>query len=97
VCAAVDAGADALALVANFPDYEDPKELAAYSGGSGLDSSAGAEAVISHLVTGDIGVPRSHAPALPPLDADPAVARTLGAPPTMCIQSRIKKSFCQFY
>jgi hypothetical protein len=68
---AVDAGADALALVASFPDDEDPKALAAYRAGSGVDAIAGAEALISNLITREIGVPCAHAPALPTLDADP--------------------------
>ena len=67
-------GADAFAVVAQFPDGEDEEALAAYRAGSGVDAVAGAEAVISHLVTREIGVPCAHAPALPPLDADSHVS-----------------------
>jgi hypothetical protein len=72
--AAVNAGADALAVVANFPDDEDSDALAAYRAGRCIGPIAGAEAVISHLVTREIGVPCAHAAVLPPLDADPSVA-----------------------
>jgi hypothetical protein len=40
----------------------------------GIDPIAGAEAVISHLDTREIGVPCAHASALPPLNADSSVA-----------------------
>lgn len=66
-------GCDALAVVAAFPD-EDADALADYRAGTGVDAIAGAEAVISHLVTRALHIPCAHAPGLPPLDADPALA-----------------------
>jgi Protein of unknown function (DUF3326) len=45
----------------------------------GIDPIAGAETVISHLDTREIGVPCAHASALPPLDADSSVAQKSAA------------------
>lgn len=70
----IDAGCDAIAVVAEFPDDEDPTQLADYRAGNGVDAIAGAEAVISHLMTRELGVPCAHAPSLPPLDVDPTVS-----------------------
>lgn len=67
------AGAGAVAVAAQFPD-EDDAALADYRAGAGVDAIAGAEAVISHLVTRELGVPCAHAPALPPLDVDESVS-----------------------
>jgi Protein of unknown function (DUF3326) len=64
---------DAIAVVGQFPD-EDEDALAEYRAGDGVDAIAGAEAVISHLVTRELGVPCAHAPALPPLDVDETVS-----------------------
>jgi hypothetical protein len=65
------AGATAIAVVARFPDDPDREALAAYRAGSGVDALAGAEAVISHLLSRELGVPCAHAPALSPLPLDP--------------------------
>ena len=65
------AGATAIAVVARFPDDPDSAELAAYRQGSGVDVLAGAEAVISHLLSLELGLPCAHAPALSPLPLDP--------------------------
>lgn len=65
------AGATAIAVVARFPEDPDSKALAAYRGGSGVDGLAGAEAVISHLLTRHLGLPCAHAPALSPLALNP--------------------------
>lgn len=70
----VDSGCDAIAIVARFPDDEDQQQLADYRSGSGVDAIAGAEAVISHLVSREFGVPCAHAPALEPLDVDQSVS-----------------------
>ncbi|HEY9689140.1 MAG TPA: DUF3326 domain-containing protein [Coleofasciculaceae cyanobacterium] len=60
---AIAAGAEAIAVVARFPDEE--SDLAtAYRQGRGVDPIAGAEAVISHLVVREFGIPCAHAPAL---------------------------------
>lgn len=76
---AVRAGADAIAVVARFPEDEADDEAAAqtlqnYRQGQGVDPLAGAEAVISHLVVRTLGVPCAHAPALDPLPLDPSVS-----------------------
>jgi hypothetical protein len=70
-------GADAIAVVARFPDDEDEADLETlhnYRLGQGVDLVAGAEAVISHLVVRTFGVPCAHAPALSPLPLDSAVS-----------------------
>ena len=78
-----EAGATAIAVVARFPDDAGSAELAAYRAGSGVDALAGAEAVISHLLSDHLGMPCAHAPALLPLALDPdldprAAAEELG-------------------
>jgi len=65
------AGATAIAVVARFPDDPQSQALAAYRGGMGVDTLAGAEAVISHLLTRHLGIPCAHAPALGALAPDP--------------------------
>jgi hypothetical protein len=65
------AGASAIAVVARFPEDPESEALAAYRGGSGVDGLAGAEAVISHLLTRHLGIPCAHAPALSPLELNP--------------------------
>ena len=68
-----DAGASAIAVVARFPDDAGSVALAAYRGGGGVDALAGAEAVISHLLSDHLHLPCAHAPALSPLPLDPAL------------------------
>lgn len=71
----VAAGCEAIAVVAKFPDEEeDETQLAEYRAGNGVDAIAGAEAVISHLVTRHCGVACAHAPSLAPLDVDECVS-----------------------
>lgn len=65
------ARADAIAVVARFPDDTGSEALQAYRHGQGVDPLAGAEAVISHLVVRTFQVPCAHAPALMPLPLDP--------------------------
>ena len=65
------AGATAIAVVARFPEDPGSEALAAYRQGSGVDALAGAEAVISHLLSQKLGLPCAHAPALSPLPLDP--------------------------
>uniref|UniRef100_A0A7S1TAC4 DUF3326 domain-containing protein n=1 Tax=Compsopogon caeruleus TaxID=31354 RepID=A0A7S1TAC4_9RHOD len=67
-----DMQCDAIAVVVNFPD-EDEDMLESYRSGQGVDPIAGAEAVISHLLTRELQVPCAHAPALPPLPVSAAV------------------------
>lgn len=68
-----DAGATAIAVVARFPEDPASAALAAYRAGSGVDALAGAEAVISHLLTQHLGLPCAHAPALSPLPVSAAL------------------------
>ncbi len=69
----VAGGATAVAVVARFPDDPGTADLAAYRHGEGVDGLAGAEAVISHLLSRHLRVPCAHAPALAPLPPDPAL------------------------
>ncbi|MBD2681353.1 MULTISPECIES: DUF3326 domain-containing protein [Nostoc] len=66
------AGAEAIAVVARFPDDMDEEALQKYRQGEGVDSLAGAEAVISHLVVRTFQIPCAHSPALAstPLEPD---------------------------
>lgn len=68
------AGAEAIAVVARFPEDEDSDMLQDYRQGQGVDPLAGAEAVISHLVVRTFQVPCAHAPALKPLPPDSSVS-----------------------
>jgi hypothetical protein len=67
-------GAEAIAVVARFPDEQDSIELQNYRHGAGVDHLAGAEAVISHLIVRNFQIPAAHAPALKPLPVDPEVS-----------------------
>lgn len=67
-------GAEAIAVVARFPDDLDSPALHHYRQGQGVDPLAGAEAVISHLVVRQFQVPCAHAPALEPLPLDPTIS-----------------------
>ncbi len=64
------AGAEAIAIVARFPDDPESEALQQYRQGQGVDALAGAEAVISHLVVQRFQIPCAHAPALQPLPLD---------------------------
>jgi len=66
--------AEAIAIVARFPDDEGSEALQNYRQGKGVDPLAGAEAVISHLVVREFQIPCAHAPALQPLPLDPALS-----------------------
>lgn len=68
------AGAEAIAVVARFPDDTESEALQNYRHGQGVDPIAGAEAVISHLIVRTFRLPCAHAPALLPLPLDPHVA-----------------------
>lgn len=68
------AGAEAIAVIARFPDDPDSVALQHYRQGQGVDPLAGAEAVISHLVVRTFQVPCAHAPALTPLPLDPTIS-----------------------
>lgn len=76
------ARAEAIAVVARFPDEIDETEQN-YRHGEGVDLIAGAEAVISHLVVRTFQIPAAHSPALSTLPCDPnlsprAAAEELG-------------------
>jgi hypothetical protein len=58
------AGAEAIAVVARFPDNIDEEAVQKYRQGEGVDSLAGAEAVISHLLVRTFQIPCAHSPAL---------------------------------
>ncbi len=68
------AQANAIAIIARFPDATDAQVLANYRQGQGVDPLAGAEAVISHLVVRQFQIPAAHAPALTPLPLDASVS-----------------------
>jgi hypothetical protein len=68
------AGAEAIAIVARFPDEPNSEALKKYRRGAGVDPLAGAEAVISHLIVRTFQIPAAHAPALLPLPPDPNLA-----------------------
>jgi hypothetical protein len=68
------AGANAIAVVARFPDDLDDSALEKYRQGQGVDPLAGAEAVISHLVVRNLKIPAAHAPALAALPPDPSLS-----------------------
>ncbi|MBD2744906.1 DUF3326 domain-containing protein [Coleofasciculus sp. FACHB-1120] len=65
------ARAEAIAVVARFPDDIETEALESYRHGQGVDPLAGAEAVISHLIVRTFQIPCAHAPALLPLPLDP--------------------------
>jgi hypothetical protein len=68
------AGAEAIAVIARFPDDPGATILHDYRHGSGVDPLAGAEAVISHLIVRTFKIPCAHAPALSPLPIDPEIS-----------------------
>jgi hypothetical protein len=65
------AGAQAIAVVARFPDNIDEEADQNYRHGQGVDPIAGAEAVISHLIVRTFQIPCAHSPALSPVPPDP--------------------------
>ncbi|MEM8777725.1 MAG: DUF3326 domain-containing protein [Cyanobacteria bacterium P01_G01_bin.49] len=66
--------AEAIAVVARFPDEIDTLVLDHYRHGKGVDPLAGAEAVISHLIVRQFRLPAAHAPALMPLPLDVTIS-----------------------
>jgi hypothetical protein len=95
-------GAEAIAVVARFPDDVGSEALAHYRQGQGVDPLAGAEAVISHLVVKTLGRPCAHAPALQPLPLDPTIsprsaAEEIGYTFLPCVLAGLSRApqFCQ--
>ncbi len=68
------AGAEAIAVVARFPDDIDSEALQNYRHGRGVDPVAGVEAVISHLVVRAWQIPCAHSPAMLPIALDPKLS-----------------------
>ncbi|MDJ0775345.1 MAG: DUF3326 domain-containing protein [Mastigocoleus sp. MO_167.B18] len=64
------AGAEAIAVVARFPDEVDPETENNYRQGKGVDPIAGAEAVISHSIVRTFKIPCAHSPAFLPAPLD---------------------------
>ena len=67
----IEEKADAIAVVARFPDDIDETAVQNYRQGQGVDPLAGAEAVISHLLVRTFKIPCAHAPALSAAPASP--------------------------
>ena len=65
-----NAGATAIAVITRFPDDSENLEVKHYRQGYGVDSIAGAEAVISHFLVKHLLIPCAHAPGLAPLSVD---------------------------
>tara|TARA_Y100001968_G_scaffold308895_1_gene328192 strand:+ start:4096 stop:5151 length:1056 start_codon:yes stop_codon:yes gene_type:complete len=63
-------GITAIAIVTRFPDNLDSNKIDLYRKGIGIDSIAGVEAVISHLISKYIKVPCAHAPAFAQIDIE---------------------------
>ncbi|TAE61885.1 MAG: DUF3326 domain-containing protein [Nostocales cyanobacterium] len=63
--------AEAIAVIARFPDNIDEEASQNYRHGKGVDPLAGAEAVISHLLVRNFQIPCAHAPALATEPPDP--------------------------
>ena len=74
----VKQGITAIAIVSDFPDELENKDINLYREGKSVDKISGVEAVISHLISKFLKVPCAHAPAVSPLkvkeDLDPRAA-----------------------
>jgi len=66
----INRGCTAIAVVVRFPEDDDEAAVlfAQYRKGSGVDGIAGAEALISHVITKRFNIPCAHAPAFTPTD-----------------------------
>ena len=92
-----NSGATAIAVVTRFPDEEESESIKNYRKGEGIDSFAGAEAVISHLLVKHLSIPCAHSPALNILpvneDLDPrAAAEELGHTFLSCVLVGLSKA-----
>jgi hypothetical protein len=72
----LEAGAEAIAVLADL-GHLDPAAEAAYDQGTGVDPIGGIEAILSHLLVSQLGVPAAHAPLWPfdPSPPEPVDAR----------------------
>ncbi len=59
-----EAGATAMALCVQLPEAPEAVETA-YKSGGGVDPIGGIEAILSHLVVSELGLPCAHAPVFP--------------------------------
>ena len=66
----ISQGTTAIAIVADFPSQKGNDNIDLYRQGKGVDSIAGVEAIISHLISKYLRVPCAHSPALQPIDID---------------------------
>lgn len=78
-----DRGCTAIAVVVRFPEDDEGDidtvqaqmtGFASYRQGDGVDRIAGAEAIISHLITQRLVIPCAHAPAFAAYPAEPGVS-----------------------
>ncbi|MEO1132013.1 MAG: DUF3326 domain-containing protein [Cyanobacteria bacterium J06639_1] len=87
-------GAEALAIVARFPDDIEADD---YVQGRGVDPVAGLEAILSHLVAREFGVPCAHAPAIrldstPVRVSDRAAAEEIGFTFLPCVLAGLSRA-----
>jgi hypothetical protein len=95
-------GCDAVAIVARFPEDEEDEEdqggfFQAYRQGLGVDAIAGAEALISHVISKRLMVPCAHAPAFAPSElfaqtTPKACAEELGYTFLPCVLAYLHKA-----
>ena len=97
----INNGCDAIAVVARFPEEEDEIEadelFQAYRNGDGVDAIAGAEALISHVITKQFSIPCAHAPAFDAMEVEEnvspkAAAEELGYTFLPCVLSYLHQA-----
>ncbi|XP_038692356.1 uncharacterized lipoprotein syc1174_c-like isoform X1 [Tripterygium wilfordii] len=87
---------NAVAVVGRFPD-DDVEDVDGYRQGMGIDTLAGVEAVISHLVVKEFRIPCAHSPALSPVPMSPSLspksaAEELGYTFLPCVLAGLSKA-----
>ncbi|XP_020599511.1 uncharacterized protein LOC110038925 isoform X2 [Phalaenopsis equestris] len=87
---------NAVAIVGRFPD-DDLDEMEDYRQGKGIDSLAGVEAVISHLIVEKFQIPCAHSPAILPAPlcsslSPKSAAEELGYTFLPCVLSGLSKA-----
>lgn len=101
----VSRGCNAIAVVVRFPEDDEidggadeaAARFQAYREGNGVDGIAGAEAIISHIITKELMIPCAHAPAFEPTDVDAntspkASAEELGYTFLPCVLSYLHRA-----